>query len=174
MTIARARPLSHGQTRAGWCFSGSVAYGPLLRHTPRSPLVESSSWSVDCNLYSYVLVRTRTVTCTPSCAHWTGLGVAAGGEQDTGYAVGLQAALLAIVSASVTTSCSRQIRRGRRGRLTQAIGNLAKIHWIKCVHQYQYQYQCRNEVYTIVLVSSTWNGCPSVLSARRSIHQISR
>ncbi|KAL6798468.1 hypothetical protein J3E68DRAFT_399888 [Trichoderma sp. SZMC 28012] len=115
MTIARARPLSHGQTRAGWCFSGSVAYGPLLRHTPR-------------RLWSKAHPGRSTVTCTyctrtysyrnlhtPSCAHWTGLGVAAGGEQDTGYAAGLQAALLAIVSASVTTSCSRQIRRGKEG-----------------------------------------------------------
>ncbi|KAL7801198.1 hypothetical protein V8C43DRAFT_273559 [Trichoderma afarasin] len=114
MTIARARPLSHGQTRAGWCFSGSVAYGPLLRHTPRSLWSKAHPGQFDCNLY--LLVRTRTVTCTLQVAP-TGrvFGVAAGGEQDTRYAAGLQAALLAIVSASVTTSCSRQIRRGKEG-----------------------------------------------------------
>ncbi|KAL6803008.1 hypothetical protein GGI42DRAFT_323634 [Trichoderma sp. SZMC 28013] len=102
MTIARARPLSHGQTRAGWCFLVAWLTGPSSGTLPdgfgRSCTLQVAPTRQDLWLQAASMYEYSRICCR----------LASGAARHC--------------SASVTTSCSRQIRRGR-GRLTQAEGS---------------------------------------------------
>ncbi|KAL7948896.1 hypothetical protein V8C42DRAFT_312633 [Trichoderma barbatum] len=108
MTLARARPLSHGQTRAGWCFAVAWLTVPSSGTLPDGSR-RSSSWSilVGSALYLYSCEYMRT----PSCAHLTN-GTWGGCRRRARRRCGLASGTARHCSASVTAGCSRQIRRG--------------------------------------------------------------